>query len=118
MSTPPPITPPPAYAADAGRPIPTYLAWSIIATVLSLCFCCIIGTIPGIVAIVFSTKVKSALDRGDLAEARDASDKAKLWCWITTGLVIVGILLNIILFATGGMAEYMEFAEGFQAAQG
>lgn len=119
MSTPPPIyNAPNAAVGDSRQPVPTYMAWSIVATIVSLCVCCVIGTIPGIVAIVFSSKVSGALDRGDYAEAKRASDNAKLWCWITTGLCILGLILNIVFLATGGMADYMEAMEQIQAAQG
>ena len=70
MNVPPPMNPPPddpqTPQTSASTGIPTYLVWSIIVTVLSLCLCCVIGTIPGIVAIVFATKVKSSLDAGDI----------------------------------------------------
>ena len=69
--------------------VPNYLAWAIIATVLSLCLCCVIGTIPGIVAIVFAAKVNTLLGQGDLAGAQRASNTAKVWCWVTTGLCII-----------------------------
>ena len=116
MSTPPPIQPPPAPMPPmaAGTPVPNYMVWSIVITIVSLCVCCIIGTIPGIVAIVFSSKVNPALDRGDFAEAKRASDNAKLWCWIATGLCIVGLLINIAMIATGGMTEYMQTMQQLQ----
>lgn len=119
MSTPPPIyTAPNAPVGDSRQPVPTYMAWSIVITIVSLCVCCVVGTIPGIVAIVFSSKVNGALARDDYAEARRASDTAKLWCWITTGLCILGIVLNVVFLATGGMADYMEAMQQIQAAQG
>ncbi|GAB6195492.1 CD225/dispanin family protein [Lysobacter xanthus] len=120
MSTPPPIQPPPAPMPPqaGGAPIPNYMVWSIIATILGLCLCCFVGAIPGIVAIVFASKVNGALDRGDFAEAKRASDTAKLWCWITTGLIIVGLLMNIAWIATGGMAQYAEMMQQVQAARG
>ena len=121
MSTPPPIQPPPAPNAPvepARHPVPTYMAWSIVVTIVSLCVCCIVGTIPGIVAIVFSSKVNGALDRGDYAGAQQASRNAKLWAWIATGLCIVGLLLNIWFYSTGGMEQYQEMLQQMQAAQG
>ena len=119
MSTPPPIyNAPNAPVEDARRPVPTYMAWSIVVTIVSLCVCCVIGTIPGIVAIVFSSKVNGALDRGDYAGAQQASNNAKLWAWIATGLCIVGLLINIWFVATGGMGQYQEMLQQMQAAQG
>lgn len=119
MSTPPPIQPPPAYGTvePSRQPVPSYMAWSIVVTIVSLCVCCVVGTIPGIVAIVFASKVNGLLDRGDYAGARQASANAKLWAWIATGLCIVGLLLNIWFVATGGMAQYMEMMEAAQAMQ-
>lgn len=122
MSTPPPFqpAPPPMSSTPPGAggvPVPNYLAWSIAITVVSLCVCCIIGTIPGIVAIVFSSKVNGALDRGDFAEAQRASASAKLWCWITTGLCALGLLINIGVMATGGMARYTEQLQQLEQMQ-
>ena len=71
MSTTPPSFPqeqPQTY----GR-VPNYLVWAILITIASLCTCCIIGTIPGIVAIVFATQVNSKLSAGDRAGAEQAS---------------------------------------------
>jgi hypothetical protein len=117
MSTPPPIPPPSMSAPVGGTPIPNYLAWSIVVTILSLCLCCVIGTIPGIVAIVFAAKVNGALDRGDFAEAKRSSDTAKLWAWITTGLCVLGLLVNLALIAGGGMANYTERLQQLEQMQ-
>lgn len=119
MSTPPPIyNAPNAPVGEARHPVPNYMAWSIVVTIVSLCVCCIVGTIPGIVAIVFSSKVNGALDRGDYAGAQQASKNAKLWAWIATGLCILGLLINIWAYSTGGMAQYQEMLQQMQAAQG
>lgn len=119
MSTPPPIyNAPNAPVEDPRKPVPNYMAWSIVVTIVSLCVCCIVGTVPGIVAIVFSSKVNGALDRGDYAGAQQASANAKLWAWIATGLCIVGLLLNIWFYSTGGMEQYQLMLEQMQAAQG
>lgn len=119
MSTPPPIyNAPNAPVGEARQPVPTYMAWAIVSTILGFCLCCVVGAVPGIVAIVYASKVNAALARGDYAEAKRSSDTAKLWCWITTGLVILGIVMNIAFVATGGMAQYMETMEQLQAMQG
>ncbi|PBJ82879.1 hypothetical protein CMZ84_12280 [Lysobacteraceae bacterium NML93-0399] len=102
---PPPYGAPPPDAPIAPGTVPNYLAWAIIVTVLSLCLCCIVGTIPGIVAIVFAAKVNTLLGQGDLAGAQRASNTAKIWCWVTTGLCIIGLLWNIYSFTLGGGME-------------
>ena len=74
---------------DPGPPPPNYLVPSILVT---LC-CCTIG---GIVAIVSASQVNSKWARGDYSGAYQASEKAKLWCWMSFA---IGLVLNIILAA-------------------
>ncbi|WP_369940823.1 CD225/dispanin family protein [Xanthomonas medicagonis] len=112
MSTVSPVTPPPAPVPGA---IPNYLAWAIISTVLGFCLCCP-ALITGIVAIVFSSKVNGLLNQGDLEGARRASNNAKIWCWVTTALAIIGLLINIVMLATGGMQGYMDYMQQIQHA--
>ena len=103
--------PPPASAAPGS--IPNYLAWSIIATVLATCLCCPLGLV-GIVAIVFANKVNTLLNQGDIAGAQRASANAKTWCWVATALAIIGLLINIVMFATGGAESYLQMMQQYQ----
>ena len=104
-------TPPPVASAPGS--VPNHLAWSIISTVLATCLCCPLGLL-GIVAIVFSAKVNTLLNQGDIEGARRASATAKTWCWVATALAIIGLLINIIIFATGGMETYMQMMQQYQ----
>ncbi|MET0655463.1 MAG: CD225/dispanin family protein [Pseudoxanthomonas sp.] len=104
--------PPPASAAPGS--IPNHLAWSIIATVLATCLCCPLGLV-GIVAIVFANKVNTLLNQGDIAGAQRASANAKTWCWVATALAIIGLLINIVVFATGGAESYMQMMQQYQS---
>ncbi|QDH69056.1 CD225/dispanin family protein [Marilutibacter alkalisoli] len=113
MSMPPPVPTAPAPS----QPIPNHLAWAIISAVVSFCLCCFVGGIPGIVAIVFAAQVNSKLNQGDIDGARRASDNAKTWCWVATGLAIFGLLLNIWGVMSGGTEEYMRMIEQMQQAQ-
>lgn len=82
------MPPPPSNfsAAAAGANIPNYL-WQSIA--VTLCCC-----LPfGVVAIVYAAQVKSKAGVGDIAGAQEASNKAKMWCWIGFG---IGIVINLI----------------------
>ncbi|HEY0505913.1 MAG TPA: CD225/dispanin family protein [Lysobacter sp.] len=113
MSVPPPYppsadTPPPGLP---GMAIPNYLLWAVLATIASLFFCCIIGTIPGIVAIVFAAQVNRKRDEGNEIGAQQSSRNAKLWCWITTGLCILGLLWTVYFISSGGMARYQQLME-------
>jgi hypothetical protein len=78
--------------------------------------CCPLGLI-GIVAIVFSSQVNGKLNQGDLEGARRASANAKTWCWVATAFAIIGLLLNIVVLATGGMEQYMEMMQQMQQMQ-
>lgn len=75
--------------ADAQPEMPsTYLVWSVIAAVL----CCMI---PGIVAIVYSTKVSSRYFARDYEGAKKASEMAQYWI---IGSIVLGLILNTIYF--------------------
>ena len=64
--------------------VDNHLVWAILATI----FCCL----PfGIVSIVYAAQVNSLLASGNIDGARQASDKAKMWAWISFG---IGIFLS------------------------
>ncbi|PPJ44172.1 MULTISPECIES: CD225/dispanin family protein [unclassified Pseudoxanthomonas] len=117
MSSIPPVTPPPVIE---GAPIPSYLAWSITSTVLAFLLCCIVcysfpGIVTGVVAIVFSTKVGTLLRQGDLDGARAASKNAKIWTWVTAGIIGAAVILFFVSLALmGGVEGYMERIQEFQ----
>lgn len=79
--------------------VPNYLVWSIIVTVLSVLLCNIFALPTGIVGIVFSTQVDSKLRTGDYDGAVKSSKNAKIWCWVTTGLEILSIVLGLLFLA-------------------
>lgn len=86
-----------ATAASYGPCPPTYLALSIIVTVL----CCL----PfGIVGIVKSSNVSKEYAAGNYAKAKDASKQAKTWSIIGLCCGLFWIILYIILLACGFMA--------------
>ncbi len=65
--------------------VPNHLVWAILVTI----FCCL----PfGIVSIVYAAQVNGKLLAGDVAAARDSSEKAKTWAWVSFG---VGIVLSV-----------------------
>lgn len=65
---------------------PTYLVWSVVCLVL----CCFI---PGIVAVVNSSKVSSCYYAGDLEGARKASERAQIWIIVS---FVVGVIVNTL----------------------
>lgn len=81
---------PPAPAYGAVPRIPSYMAWAIVT--LILCF-----WPTGIVAVVYASQVGNKLTLGDYAGAKESSHKAKVWCWVTFGIAIAGIVIGIIV---------------------
>ncbi len=90
-------TPPPATAAE---PMPqSYLAAAIIVTLL----CCFI---PGVLAIIFSSRVSSKYFAGDIEGARRASRLAQIW-------IIVSFCLGVL--SSTLYLPYMIVASAFGA---
>jgi predicted secreted protein len=82
----------------SGPPPPNHLVWAILSTL----FCCL----PlGVVSIVFAAQVNGKWNGGDVAGARDASNKARTFAlWSTIIGVVVGVLYVILVVALGGLS--------------
>lgn len=78
-----------------------YLVWSIVVTIL----CCLVG---GIVALVYSSKVNSAYDRGDYNEALKASSSAKTWCIVSAVVGLVGNSLYAGAIFLGALGNILD----------
>lgn len=87
-------------APSGGKP-QNFMVPSIIATIGGFLFCCLLGLPAGIAAIVFGNKVDSLWNMGDYQGAQAASEKAKLWMIVAAVLAGLGLIANIIMFATG-----------------
>jgi hypothetical protein len=83
-------------AQPQGTPPPNYLVWAIISILLC--------TIPGIVAIVYSTQVNSKWATGDSAGAYNASKSAKTWSLVATIAGGLFLVIYIGLIVTGVVA--------------
>lgn len=95
---PPPAAAMPLPPAAAPVSVPNNLLWAILATL-----CCCLPT--GIVAIVFAAQVDSKAAAGDYAGAREASQKAAFWSWVSLGLGVVGGLAYGGLMMLGVVAD-------------
>lgn len=126
MSTPPPFEPampppspaaPPPYSAPR-QDIANHLAWTIVATVLAVCFCCPLGLL-GIVGIVYSTQVNNKLAAGDIDGAQQASRNAKTWAIVATVLAVLGVLISGgMIMSMGGIEGYLQWLQSMQGLQG
>jgi hypothetical protein len=87
---PPPVPPAAPAWATAGEVIPNYLWQSIV--LIMLCWP------TGLPAVVYASKVDSSLVRGDIQGARNASQTAKIWCWVGYGFYLAMIVLGMLFF--------------------
>lgn len=121
-----PIAPPPAPNSDPwqqqnageatvtnGTNPPDYLTINIVLTVVSVFVCCfsclsIAALVTGIIGIVMSTQVRSAIQAHNYALAEQNSKAAKNM-WIATAVILgVSVLLGLLLTVTGFMTGFME----------
>ncbi len=77
--------------------IPNHLVWAILSTL----FCCL----PlGIVSIVYASQVDGKRAAGDIAGAREASNKAKFWAMLSAGLMLIPLVLYLLfILVLGGL---------------
>lgn len=86
-----PWNPPPP---PPGAPVNNHLPIAIIATIVSVIFCCIPH---GVVSLIFSLQVNKKVEAGDMVGAINAARQAKMWGFISIGVAVVGLVLSIIL---------------------
>ncbi len=103
----PPLTgtaPLPAAGPLPGmRPnIPNYLVPAILTTI-----CCCLPL--GIPAIVFAAQVNTKLAANDYAGAQEASDKAKMWCWIAFAAGAIITVIYGLLGVFGGLNGFPSY---------
>jgi len=107
---PPPPPPPMPAGQPASKPPQDYMTLSIVATVLGVITCTCIPLITGIIAIVFSNKARQAWAAGDVSGFESASNTARILMIVSFVVIALGIVLNIILLATGNF--YYSFNTG------
>jgi Interferon-induced transmembrane protein/GYF domain 2 len=84
MPSTPPVPPAPAFQPQQQH-VPSYLVPAILSTI-----CCCLPI--GIVSIVYAAQVNGKLQSGDMAGAREASQKAQIWFWVA---VVLGLTSTI-----------------------
>ena len=72
------------------------LVLAILSTVLGFLCCCGLNLPFGIVAIVFASQVDGKYASGDFQGAISSANQAKIWGWISMGLVILGFVLSLL----------------------
>lgn len=91
----------PSYQQGQGDTV-NWVPYLVVSIISTLCCC-----IPfGIVAIVFSAKINSAVTSGNMEEAKKAAKTAKLWIIVA---VVAGLIANIaflVITAMSGAGSY------------
>jgi predicted secreted protein len=94
------------YVNTSSPVVSNNLVWAILSTL----FCCL----PlGIVSIIHAAKVNSLLAAGDIAGARDASEKAKKWAIWSALAAVIMMVLYIVFFMVLGLGGAMSGASGY-----
>jgi hypothetical protein len=91
--------------APTGQPLGASLATGVKNYMVYAILCTVLLFLPtGVPAIYFAAKVEPAQRAGNVAEALEASRKAKLFCQISllVGAVLWPILIMTIVAANGG----------------
>jgi len=88
---------PPAASGGAIPDLPNYLVQAVVLTVVSFMLAFFtgitgVGVITGLVAIVNAAQVNSKVAENNYAGARNSSRLAKIWCWGTLAILIIGAL--------------------------
>lgn len=81
--------------------VPNHMVWAVVSTVIATlttfagCCCMPIGLIPGIFAIVYANKVTAFLAGDNIEAAKAASKTAETWCWVTSIVGGLALLMSI-----------------------
>ena len=85
-------TPPP----PPGMPAPNNnLTLAIIATVVSVVFCC--GLPHGLISLVFATQVNKKVAMNDMVGAVNSARQAKMWALVSIVIAVLGIVIGFAL---------------------
>ena len=77
--------------------VPNHLVWAILVTI----FCCL----PfGIVSIVYAAQVNGMVAAGNIDGARQASQNAKTWAWISFGIGLASYAVGVGFWIFFGVA--------------
>ncbi len=114
----PPVQP---YPQQPMPPVPNYLAWSIVVTVLSALMgtqCCfsMIGTAFGIVSIIKASQANTKAALGQYAAAMEEALAAKTWMiWsaVLWGVGAVVLVVGMILYFVFVMVMVSHTPSGF-----
>jgi hypothetical protein len=97
--------PPPSYTAPTTAPN-NNLVLAIIATVISVLFCCVPH---GVVSLIFALQVNKKAEAGDTQGALNAAKQAKMWAFISIVLAVLGLIIGMIF---GVLNTFLTYSRG------
>ena len=100
------------YNTSAGALVPETVPSYLVPAILVTIFCC---NYLGIPALIFAAQSDGLLKAGDPIAAGEAAKKAKMWCWISFGIGLTGILLYVAVY---GFIIFGAMSAGAGAAGG
>jgi len=90
------------FAGDP-RDIDSHMGFAIFVTILGCCNC--LNLVLGIIAIVFASQVQKHIEEGNYEQAKKSADTARILCWISLGLMLLGFVMS---FVTGAISAFLE----------
>jgi membrane protein insertase Oxa1/YidC/SpoIIIJ len=96
-------TPPPAPSVEA--PVGNNLPLAIVASVVSLIFCCLPH---GVISLIFATQVNKKAEAGDTAGAMQAAKQAKMFAWISIIVSVIWFVISLIFGILGGILSAIQ----------
>ncbi|PQL94695.1 CD225/dispanin family protein [Apibacter adventoris] len=90
------------------------LPLAIISTILGCCSPCWIGLILGIIAIVYSSQVRTKYNAQDYDGAQKAAKNVKIFSFISLGLVVINIIIQLVIYSIYGIAYYENYFNQFK----
>lgn len=110
-----PVPPNPTYMDTVNRSYIRYheepvahtnwLPWAIVATVFGFCTSCI-GSVLGIIGIVYANKANDLYNRGNRAEGKSNNNTARTCTIIGLVLAAAGLIFSIIMLQIGMFGDY------------
>ncbi|MDR1877242.1 MAG: CD225/dispanin family protein [Flavobacteriaceae bacterium] len=89
-------------------PVPnSNMPLAIISTVLTCCSCNCVGAILGIIAMVYAGQVNTKYIAQDYIGAENAAKNARILSFVALGMLVLGIILNIIYVMMVGVSTYI-----------
>jgi hypothetical protein len=85
--------------------VPNNLVLAIIASAVSLIFCCLPH---GLVSLIFALQVDKKAQAGDIQGATNAARQAKMWAWISIIVTAVWFLVSLIFGVLGGILSAIQ----------